>query len=579
MSKQTITGIAAIGVASIILGAGMVMILQSDVAAHGDIIADKPVADVGEQITFYMVNIGTGQSMTTHFFIQFHDGTPTVELNNVFNITHQFPFEGTYTITLIAVSSYGLTDVSSTVVEIVNQQPAVDIVLPSGSVHEDDTISISVDPATNATYPDSDTDKTSLDYMWRFGDGSIMTGNNVTKAFNQSGLYPVDVYVADDQGAVGYASENITILNVAPVADYSWTGGGFIPEDVNILFDASLSSDTASDVESLRNFWDFGDGMHGRGKLVYHAFVSSGTFPVKLTVIDNDGEKDDMIKNIIVQNENPTSSTSTPSPALKEGDTGVYFANANDTFSDLNQMEYQWNLGGNGSTLTHLWDDNFVGGVSSIATDPDGATSTSTQAVSIANTNPNIMVDSISMLGNITLSMAGTPNNTLFMRILQDGHETSYTSLVKNASSTRPGQARAVLGMDFDLSREWEIEIFYGHLNQSTVTNVTGAPGLDDAYSNTTENYIIFGPHGDAHGANPAWLTFNFIDGLSFTLFNVFWVWCNESWVWSINPKDYLITSTLTVKGRVMDRGKDALNVTITYGDEVYTFTSNGTTG
>nr|MDO8118124.1 PKD domain-containing protein [Candidatus Sigynarchaeota archaeon] len=189
------------------------------------------------------------------------------------------------------------------------------------------------------------------------------------------------------------------------------------------------------------------------------------------------------------------------------------------------------------------------------------------------------MVDSISMLGNITLSMAGTPNNTLFMRILQDGHETSYTSLVKNASSAKPGKARSVLGMDFDLSREWEIEIFYGHLNQSTVTNVTGAPGLDDAYSNTTENYIIFGPHGDAHGANPAWLTFNFIDGLSFTLFNVFWAWCNESWIWSINPKDYLITSTLTVKGRVMDRGKDALNVTITYGDEVHTFASNGTTG
>ncbi|MBN2152852.1 MAG: PKD domain-containing protein [Candidatus Lokiarchaeota archaeon] len=554
--------------------------MQSDITANGDIVANKPVADVGEVITFNIINSGVGGGLTSHFIINFHDGSALVELDNVFTIDHSFIFEGSYTITMVAISNYGLTATTHTTVAIVNQRPAVDIVMPATAV-EDQAVTVSIYNATSATYPDTDHDKGLLRYQWMLGDGTTREGPAFTKSWDQSGDYPVHVYVSDDQGAIGYGRTTIHVANVAPAAGFTWSpvpASENLGEDVRLLFDASPSSDTPSDIAGLKYYWDFGDGQVGRGKLQHHVFTASADFDVTLIVIDNDGARDVTTKVVSIPNTTPQVAV-TGSGQLREGDTGWYGAVVDDTFTDSHFITYDWSVGGNGSLATRLWEDDYQGLVSVAVTDRDGATDIGSIAARVMNTNPYIMVDSINMLGTIRLDMAGTPNNTLFMRVLRNGEEVDYAYLARDSWCNRPGNTSATLPMDFDLSQEWAIEVFYGHLNDSMVVNETGTPNGHDLTTNSTDDFVVVGPRPGARGANPAWLTFTFIDGISFTLFNMFWAWCNRSWVWRIDPRDYLITSTLTLEGRVLDRGHDALDVTITYGDEVATVNSAGNSG
>ncbi|HME50939.1 MAG TPA: PKD domain-containing protein [Candidatus Lokiarchaeia archaeon] len=575
--KQAIIMVTATALIGLFAVSALVQDMNSDVTAHGVIVPDKNEADVGENITFYIQDMGIGQAITTHFIVDFHDGTPPVELRQEYSVIHSFPFEGKYGITMIAISPYGLTETTSANIDIVNHRPAVDIVAP-GSAVEDENITLSVNPFINSTYPDTPNDVAGLKYQWRYGDGCFGNGNVTTKSYNQSGMYPVAVYVSDDQGAIGYASTTIQINNIPPVANFTWSPGTII-EDSSILFDARCTTDTPSDVGSLAYYWDFGDGHVDKNILVYHTFLSSGTFPVKLVVIDNDNAKDSIVKQVTVVNELPTSHMENNSLILNEGDTGIFAVDANDTTSDINQMAYSWSTGGNGSTATQRYTDEWNGNVVATVTDPAGLQSTATTAVSVLNTNPVIMVDSVNMIGNITLHMAGTMNNTLFMRIIKNGQEQAVTSLVRNATRTCWDGVSATLPMNFDLSQDWQVQVFYGRLNQSAVSKSTGVPGANDLLFNDSHNYIATGPASGARGANPAWLEFQFKDGVYFTLFHVFWVWNNYSWTWNISPRDYLATSTLTILGHVLDRGTDVLSARVTCGNRTAVFNATAPTG
>lgn len=55
------------------------------------------------------------------------------------------------------------------------------------------------------------------------------------------------------------------------------------------LLDGSGSSDSDGDIQSYD--WNFGDGSVGSGSTVRHAYRSSGTFSVMLTVVDDDGAR------------------------------------------------------------------------------------------------------------------------------------------------------------------------------------------------------------------------------------------------------------------------------------------------
>lgn len=70
--------------------------------------------------------------------------------------------------------------------------------------------------------------------------------------------------------------------NNPPAANFTYTQDGDI-----IIFDASGSSDSDGSIAEYK--WNFGDGTFAVGAIVSHQFEISNTYPVSLTVVDNNG--------------------------------------------------------------------------------------------------------------------------------------------------------------------------------------------------------------------------------------------------------------------------------------------------
>ncbi len=96
----------------------------------------------------------------------------------------------------------------------------------------------------------------------------------------------IPIYIQGDQPKTPLSS----IENQLPLAIFGYSP--VIPEVGGVVtFNASGSRDPDGRIEDYE--WDFGDGTIARGILQSkcpHIYSSSGTFPVNLTVIDNDGD-------------------------------------------------------------------------------------------------------------------------------------------------------------------------------------------------------------------------------------------------------------------------------------------------
>lgn len=133
----------------------------------------------------------------------------------------------------------------------------------------------------------ADPDGTALTYEWTFGDGTQATGVRVEHTFERAGVYDVSLKVTDAEGKQGQALTAIRALG-APVV--RWTTSRLDgPEPLRITASAEGSLDP--DGGGVEIAWDFGDGSKAVGGTVSHAYQRGGTFPLVLTVTDDEGGK------------------------------------------------------------------------------------------------------------------------------------------------------------------------------------------------------------------------------------------------------------------------------------------------
>src|SRR5205085_3529167 len=106
-----------------------------------------------------------------------------------------------------------------------------------------------------------------------------LIGSEVTRAFDEPGIYTARLTVTDDSGAAnGSDSREITVaINHQPAAD---AGPTVMTESSVISFDGTASVDPDGDALTYR--WDFGDGSSGEGAQVQHTYATGGTYPVIL---------------------------------------------------------------------------------------------------------------------------------------------------------------------------------------------------------------------------------------------------------------------------------------------------------
>jgi prepilin-type N-terminal cleavage/methylation domain-containing protein len=134
-----------------------------------------------------------------------------------------------------------------------------------------------------------DEDGEIVQYSWDFGDGQLGTGVTVTHTYVAALNYLVTLTVVDDLAASDSLSQYIDATspggNATPSAAFTVGCSALL-----CSFDASASFD--SDGTIVEYGWDFGDGnvLSGPGhKITTYTYGAPGTYPVTLTVTDNDG--------------------------------------------------------------------------------------------------------------------------------------------------------------------------------------------------------------------------------------------------------------------------------------------------
>jgi PKD repeat protein len=182
--------------------------------------------------------------------------------------------------------------------------------------------------------------------------------------------------------------------NAAPVADSGGPYAGSV--GVPVLFSSSGSVDSDGTIVAYE--WTFGDGEFSTLEKPTHVYAAEGTYPVTLTVTDNDGATDVATTEAVIGpfNELPVADANGPYSALL-GEL-VYFSSDGSVDPDGSVRSYEWAFG-DGTTATGV--RNTVHLYSAVGTytatlkviDDRGGSDTDTAKVTITPVDENPFVD------------------------------------------------------------------------------------------------------------------------------------------------------------------------------------------
>lgn len=189
---------------------------------------------------------------------------------------HNFPASGTYQVTLLVTDFKGQTSSVTHPVTVVEDKP------PTASF----TSSCLARACTFDSNGSTD-DHAIASRYWTFGDGT--SAINVVAPihkYDYNGTYTVTLTVIDDQGQQTFLGRNVTVVDAAPVARFTYT----CDNKASCTFDGRTSSD---DVGIVSYSWQFGGIGTGSasGAVATAPFKHNSSQTITLTVMDTAGQK------------------------------------------------------------------------------------------------------------------------------------------------------------------------------------------------------------------------------------------------------------------------------------------------
>jgi PKD repeat protein len=223
-------------------------------------------------------------------------------------------------------------------------------------------------------------------YTWDFGDGSTSTGTPVSHRYETAGDHEVTLTVTDSKGQTSTSTQTVTTVapppNRAPTAAFTATATG-----LGLAVDGSGSADSDGTIASWT--WEFGDGTTQVGQTATHTYASPGTYPVRLTVADDDGATATSTQSVTVVRPNQA-----PTAAFVKttADLVASFDGRGSSDADGTVASYAWEFGdgatGTGAQTQHTYASGGTYSVRLTVTDDSGATGTTTLDVTVAPAPP-----------------------------------------------------------------------------------------------------------------------------------------------------------------------------------------------
>ena len=227
----------------------------------------------------------------------------------------------------------------------------------------------------------SDPDGTIAGYAWDFGDQTTASGATASHTYTKAGTYTVKLTVTDNGGAQSSTTRDVMVaINAAPTASFTTSCAERV-----CAFDGSGSADPDGTLSTYA--WSFGDGTSSAEVSPSHTFAADGTYPVTLTVTDNQGKTDQVTKQVKAQaNQRPTAGIATSCTNLACAFDGSSSADADGTIAG-----YAWDFGDGGSATeqkpSHTFTTAGTYSVKLTVTDDQGATGSTTKSVTVSAAN------------------------------------------------------------------------------------------------------------------------------------------------------------------------------------------------
>ncbi|MFQ5711223.1 MAG: PKD domain-containing protein [Candidatus Geothermarchaeales archaeon] len=231
----------------------------------------------------------------------FGDGSTSTDQNP----KHRYGDDGAYTVKLTVTDDDGASDAVSKQVNVLNIEPDASFAYSPEKPTDLDDVKF-MDQS-------NDPDGAIASWLWDFGDGSTSTDQNPTHKYADDGAYTAVLKVTDDDGASSTYSKTITVTNVPPIAEFTYSPEKPTSQD-DIQF-VDKSSDPDGNIASYE--WDFGDGTISTEQNPKHRFRKDGTYTVKLTVTDDDGASHEVSRDATIAPPPPPTPTPTPTPTPK----------------------------------------------------------------------------------------------------------------------------------------------------------------------------------------------------------------------------------------------------------------------
>lgn len=230
-------------------------------------------------VTIQFTNTSGGNNPITYQW-DFGDGSSSTQVNPA----HTYTSNGTYTVTLIAVSASGCSDtITKTNLIAVGGLHAAFSVPDSICQHEPVTITNTSTPLPPQSH-------------WTFGDGSTSTEINPVKMYPFPGTYIIKL-VNQYAGCADSVSRPI-VVKLQPVPDFSADQ----VRSCKVPFTVTFSNLTPGN-NTYR--WNFGDGGTSMSANPVHTYTTPGTYTVSLIAINENGCSDTIIKSQYIQIQEP----------------------------------------------------------------------------------------------------------------------------------------------------------------------------------------------------------------------------------------------------------------------------------